>query len=33
MQGVGECFTAFTHDLTAVPVEETTWGSIKELFK
>jgi hypothetical protein len=27
-----ECFTAFSHDLT-IPVQETTWGSIKELFK
>jgi hypothetical protein len=28
----GECFTAFSHDIT-IPVHETTWGSIKELFK
>lgn len=28
----GECFTAFSHDLT-IPVRETTWGGIKELFR
>ncbi len=28
----GECFTAFSHDLV-VPVQETTWGAIKELFR
>jgi hypothetical protein len=27
----GECFSAFSHDLT-VPVEETTWGAIKQLY-
>jgi len=27
-----ECFTAFSHDST-VPVEETTWGGIKALYK
>ena len=27
----GECFTAFSHDLT-VPVEETTWGGIKAMY-
>jgi len=26
-----ECFSAFSHD-TTVPVEETTWGSIKEIY-
>ena len=26
----GECFTAFSHDVT-IPVEETTWGAIKTL--
>ena len=28
VQNSGECFTAYTHDLTAVPVQEKTWGSI-----
>jgi hypothetical protein len=28
----GECFTAFSHD-TTVPVEETTWGAVKSLYK
>jgi len=28
----GECFTAFSHDLT-IPVRETTWGAIKELYR
>ena len=28
----GECFTAFSHDLT-VPVREETWGSIKSLYE
>lgn len=28
----GECFTAFSHDLT-IPVQDRTWGSIKELFR
>jgi hypothetical protein len=28
----GECFTAFSHDLT-VPVQEKTWGAIKEIFR
>lgn len=27
-----ECFTAFSHDLT-IPVRETTWGGIKELYR
>lgn len=27
----GECFTAFSHDLT-VPTEEATWGAIKALY-
>jgi hypothetical protein len=27
----GECFTAFSHDVT-VPVQETTWGHIKSLY-
>jgi hypothetical protein len=27
-----ECFTAFSHDST-VPVNETTWGGIKALYK
>ncbi|MBP2681765.1 MAG: hypothetical protein H6Q78_1628, partial [Candidatus Krumholzibacteriota bacterium] len=27
----GECFSAFSHD-TTVPVEETTWGGIKEIY-
>jgi hypothetical protein len=31
MNDGGECFTAFSHDLT-VPVEETTWGAIKKLY-
>jgi hypothetical protein len=28
----GECFTAYTHDLT-IPVKSETWGAIKELFR
>lgn len=28
----GECFTAFSHDVT-VPVEETSWGHIKSLYR
>jgi hypothetical protein len=28
----GECFTAFSHDLT-IPVRETTWGAIKDLYR
>jgi hypothetical protein len=28
----GECFTAFSHDLT-IPVENTTWGAIKDLYR
>lgn len=28
----GECFTAFSHDIT-IPVRETTWGAIKELYR
>ncbi|MDD4857981.1 MAG: hypothetical protein PHD74_07725 [Candidatus Krumholzibacteria bacterium] len=28
----GECFTAYSHDLT-IPVQDATWGSIKELFR
>jgi hypothetical protein len=28
----GECFTAFSHDVT-VPVRETTWGHIKSLYE
>jgi hypothetical protein len=27
----GECFTAFSHDVT-VPVEATTWGGIRGAF-
>jgi len=27
----GECFSAFSHD-TTVPVEDTTWGAIKEIY-
>jgi hypothetical protein len=27
----GECFSAYSHD-TTVPVEETTWGAIKEIY-
>lgn len=27
----GECFSAFSHDLT-IPVKESTWGAIKELY-
>ena len=27
----GECFTAFSHDVT-VPVQETTWGAVKSLY-
>jgi hypothetical protein len=32
MNDGGECFTAFSHDLT-VPVEETSWGGIKSLYQ
>jgi len=28
----GECFSAFSHDLT-LPVEETTWGGVKNLYE
>lgn len=28
----GECFTAFSHDVT-IPVQESTWGSVKSLYK
>lgn len=28
----GECFTAFSHDVT-VPVQETTWGAVKSLYQ
>jgi hypothetical protein len=28
----GECFTAFSHDIT-IPTNETTWGAIKELYR
>ncbi len=28
----GECFTAFSHDLT-IPTRETTWGGVKELYR
>jgi hypothetical protein len=28
----GECFTAFTHDLT-IPVQGSTWGAIKALYQ
>ncbi len=28
----GECFTAFTHDMM-IPVEEHSWGAIKELYR
>lgn len=31
MRDGNECFSAFSHDLT-VPVEESTWGAIKELY-
>jgi hypothetical protein len=27
----GECFSAFSHDLT-IPVEDRTWGAIKDLY-
>jgi hypothetical protein len=27
----GECFSAFSHELT-VPVQETTWGAVKSLY-
>jgi hypothetical protein len=27
----GECFTAFSHDVT-VPVESATWGRIRSMF-
>ena len=27
----GECFSAFSHDLT-IPVKESTWGAVKELY-
>lgn len=32
MKDGGECFTAFSHDST-VPVVETSWGSIKSLYR
>ena len=28
----GECFTAFSHDVT-IPVQESTWGAIKKLYE
>jgi len=28
----GECFTAFSHD-TTIPVRESTWGSVKSLYR
>ena len=28
----GECFTAFSHDVT-VPVKESTWGAVKSLYQ
>jgi hypothetical protein len=28
----GECFTAFSHDVT-VPTEETSWGAVKSLYR
>jgi len=28
----GECFTAFSHDLT-IPVQDRTWGAIKQLYR
>jgi hypothetical protein len=28
----GECFTAFSHDIT-IPTRDTTWGAIKELYR
>jgi hypothetical protein len=28
----GECFTAFSHDVT-VPVQEATWGAVKSLYR
>jgi hypothetical protein len=28
----GECFTAFSHDVT-VPTEETSWGAVKALYR
>ena len=28
----GECFTAFSHDLT-VPARETTWGAVKTMYR
>jgi hypothetical protein len=28
----GECFTAYSHDLT-IPVQDKTWGSIKALYR
>ncbi len=27
----GECFSAYSHD-TTVPVKESTWGAVKELY-
>ncbi len=32
MMDGGECFTAYSHDLT-VPVEDATWGAIKDLYR
>ena len=31
MHEAGECFTAFSHDVT-VPTERTTWGAVKAMF-
>jgi hypothetical protein len=31
MHEAGECFTAFSHDVT-VPADRTTWGAVKALF-
>jgi len=28
----GECFTAYSHDLT-IPVEDSSWGAIKSLYR
>ncbi len=28
----GECFTAFSHDVT-IPVRETTWGALKTMYR
>lgn len=32
MHDGGECFTAYSHDLT-IPVESQTWGAIKSLYR